>query len=342
VLAAISCETISFNFPLRLPMSPRTHSVDFPGLQLSEPLPLTLHPAAVYLASLGEGSLRTMRESLDAIAALLTNGECNHLTLDWSQLRYQHTAAVRTALLQRHAPATAAKMLCALRRVLKEAQRLGLMSADDYAKAVDLPAIKETRELKGRALSAEEINLILAVCEQEGTVIGKRDLALIALLRCSGLRRGELVKLQWRDYSPPERSLKIRQGKGKKSRLVYLSPEACQYLEDWLEVRGRAQGALLCAVYKGGRIEIRYLSSDAVLKILRKRAKQAGVEEFSPHDFRRTFCSDLLDAGVDIVTVQKLAGHASPLTTSKYDRRGEAVKREAVQKLHLRQPSAPE
>jgi len=45
---------------------------------------------------------------------------------------------------------------------------------------------------------------------------------------------------------------------------------------------------------------------------------------------------------VDIVTVQKLAGHASPLTTSKYDRRGEAVKREAVQKLHLRQPSAPE
>jgi len=81
VIAAISCETISFNVPLRMPMSPRTHSVDFPGFQLLEPLPLTLHPAAVYLASLGEGSLRTMRESLDAIATLLTNGEGNHLTL---------------------------------------------------------------------------------------------------------------------------------------------------------------------------------------------------------------------------------------------------------------------
>jgi len=336
----MGCETIIFNFAPSTPMSVRTRSVGLSDLQLLEPLPLTLHPAAVYLASLGEGSLRTMRESLDAIAALLTNGECNHLTLDWSKLRYQHTAAVRTALLQRYAPATASKMLCALRRVLKEAQRLGMMSADDYAKAVDLPSIKETRELKGRALSAEEIDLIMNVCEEEGTVIGKRDLALIAILRCSGLRRGELVKLQWRDYSPKEGSLKIRQGKGKKSRLVYLSLEACQYLEAWLDVRGRFQGALLCAVYKGGRVEIRYLSSDAVLKILRKRAFQAGVEEFSPHDFRRTFCSDLLDAGVDIVTVQKLAGHASPLTTSKYDRRGEQVKREAVQKLRLRRPDS--
>lgn len=317
-------------------MSGQTRSIDFPGLKLQQPLPLTLHPAAVYLSSLGEGSLRTMRESLDAIAALLTNGNCDHLTLDWSQLRYQHTAAVRTALLNRHAPATASKMLCALRRVLKEAQRLGLMSADDYAKAVDLPSIKETRELKGRALSGAEIKAIMRVCEEEGTVIGKRDLAVIAILRSSGLRRGELVNLQWEDYSPREGSLKVRRGKGRRSRLVYLSQEACDDLEVWLECRGRVSGALICAVSWAGKVAIRQLSSDAILKILRKRAKQAGVEEFSPHDFRRTFCSDLLDAGVDIVTVQKLAGHASPMTTSKYDRRGEAVKRRAVQNLRLR------
>jgi integrase len=83
-------------------------------------------------------------------------------------------------------------------------------------------------------------------------------------------------------------------------------------------------------------MELRQMTADAVLKIVRRRASQAGVESFSPHDFRRTFCSDLLDAGVDIVTVQKLAGHASPVTTSKYDRRGEEVKRRAVQSLSLR------
>ncbi|NEP36686.1 site-specific integrase [Moorena sp. SIO3B2] len=58
-----------------------------------------------------------------------------------------------------------------------------------------------------------------------------------------------------------------------------------------------------------------------------------GVESFSPHDCRRKFYSDLLDAGVDIVTVQKLTGHVSPVTTTKYDILGEQTKRRAVQKL---------
>jgi integrase len=82
-------------------------------------------------------------------------------------------------------------------------------------------------------------------------------------------------------------------------------------------------------------MQLRRMTPQAVLLILRKRATVAGVDPFSPHDFRRTFCSDLLDSGTDIVTVQKLAGHTSPATTSKYDRRGEETKRKAVEKLDI-------
>jgi len=316
-------------------MGERLQSLVYNDLKLHSPVPLTVHPAAVYLDGLGERTAPAVRGTLNAIASLLTNGECDAMTLDWSKLRYQHTAAVRAALKKRHAGTTVNKMLCALRRVLKEAHRLDLISADDYTKAVDLPSIREQKKLRGRALSHQEIEALMDACSSSHP-IDIRDAALIAILRGSGLRRAEAVKLEMRDFLPSIGALEVRLGKGGKDRTVYLPEEAIAFVENWLDVRGCEKGPLLCPIRKGGRMELRQMTADAVLKIVRRRASQAGVESFSPHDFRRTFCSDLLDAGVDIVTVQKLAGHASPVTTSKYDRRGEEVKRRAVQSLSLR------
>lgn len=315
---------------------------DSEDLVAREPLPLARHPARTYLDSLSPGSRPTMKQSLDAIAALLTGARGDADTLDWSRLRYKHTSALRTALKERYAPATANKMLCALRRVLKEALRLDAIDPVDYSKAVDLGQIKARRTLRGRALSSEEIGRLMATCDGSNP-IDVRDGALIAILRGAGLRRAEVAALEVRDFDPKTGALVVRRGKGDKDRTVYLPDGATAFVEAWLVVRGRAPGPLLCPIRRGGRIEVRCskgaaprtMCADAVLKILRRRAQQAGLELFSPHDLRRTFCSDLLDAGVDIVTVQKLAGHASPATTAKYDRRGEEAKRRAVQKLGL-------
>ncbi len=303
------------------------------SLALTQPIPLTSHPAAVYLRSLRSGSRPTMEQSLNAIALLLTNGQCDADTLDWSKLRYRHTSAIQAALLERYQPATAKKMMCAVRRVLKEARKLELMNDFDYSAAIDLPRISDSTHLRGRALSQDEIAALVKVCQDDPTSQGARDAALIGILRGAGLRRAEAVKLELRDFTASTGALEVRGGKGGKDRTVYLPDEAIAFVNSWLDERGRLPGALLCPISKWGKIERRHMTPQAVLLIVQKRAREAGVEPFSPHDFRRTFCSDLLMRGVDLVTVQKLAGHASPVTTAKYDRRGEEAKRRAVQNL---------
>jgi integrase/recombinase XerD len=304
-------------------------------LNLRCPVPLTQHPAAVYLDSLGsERSKATMREGLNIMARMLTSSECDAMTLNWAALRYKHTAALRSALEKKYAPATVNQMLCALRRVLKEALRLDLIDPQDYSKAVDVRSIKQSGKVRGRALTLSEIAALMQSCSGK-TPIDVRDKALIAILRGGGIRRGEAVNLLKRDFNLSTGALLVREGKGKKDRTVYLPESACVLVSEWLELRGEAPGPLLYPIRKGGEIQRRRMTEDGVLKIVQRRAKLAGVESFSPHDFRRTFCSDLLDAGVDIVTVQKLAGHASPVTTAKYDRRGEETKRRAVQHLEF-------
>lgn len=300
------------------------------------PLPLDQHPAAVYLASLSEGSRRSVLHALDTVADLLTGGQLDVFTFDWSALRYPHTAAVRAELARRYKPATANKMLSALRQVLYHAWKLGQMSAEDYHRARDVANVKGTTLPAGRDLRSGEIAALLAVCADDPAPAGARDAALLALMYTTGVRRSSVSKLDLDDYDPASGAVRIREAKGRRDYLTYVSQTGAQSaLADWLAVRGGESGPLFWPVNKGGRLVRRRMSAQAIYNALLRRADQAGVAHFSPHDLRRTLAGDLLDAGADIVTVQKLLGHASVETTARYDRRPEEAKRRAANLIHV-------
>ena len=183
------------------------------SLMLTTPLPNALHPAEVYLRSLSEGSRRTMRQALNKIASLLTDNACDARTLDWSKLKYQHTTAVRSMLMERYSPAMSNKMIAALRRTLKEAWRLEFMSREDYARAADIPSVRGKSLLKGRALNDKEISILWEHCLKDNSNLGARDAALLGVLTI-GLRRSEITHLNAEDFKSRNRSLIIRETKG--------------------------------------------------------------------------------------------------------------------------------
>ena len=183
-------------------------------------------------------------------------------------------------------------------------------------------------------MSVGEVQALFHVCAQDESVKGSRDAALIAVLYSAGLRRSEVMGMDLADWSEQDNCLIVRSGKGDKDRTNYLDDGAVAALTDWLKWRGDAPGALFYPTRRGGKIEARPMTDQAVLDILRQRGGEANLASFSPHDFRRTFASNMIDAGVDIVTVQNLMGHASPVTTAHYDRRGEETKRRAANLLH--------
>lgn len=296
--------------------------------------PTDRDPLAVYLARLGASSRRTMLAALEVVASLLTDGQADAAGLPWWELRYQHTQAIRAALLDAgYAPATVRKTLSALRGVLQESWRLGLMPADDYHRAVDLSTVPGERLPAGRGLGAGELRALFGACDP--TASRTLDAAVVALLYGAGLRRAEAVALDVADYQAADGALVVRSGKGARDRRVFLTGGAQHAIDDWLQTRGEAPGPLLCPVNKAGTVTVRRITAHALYRRLDRLAVRAGVARFSPHDLRRSFVSDLLDAGADLAAVQALAGHRRPETTVRYDRRPDTARRRAASMLHV-------
>ena len=314
----------------------------FPSLSLKFPDPLLdealqkapdRQPALVYLEGLAAGGGRkTMRSALNQAARLLSNGRDDALTLRWQDLRYSQVNDLRTQLEQRFQPATVNKVLSAVRGCLKAAWRMELMTVEDYHKAVDVPNVRGSRLPAGRALVKAEVAALLQVCREDPKAVGARDGAALALMAGAGLRRAETVAVRIEDYDAGNGAIRIV-GKGHKERMAYLGGEASGIIAGWIRVRGSQPGPLLCPIAPSGRIEIRPLTGQAVMLRLWERCRQAGIRPCSPQDLRRTYISYLLEDGADLAVAQRMAGHANPRTTVRYDRREGSANRRTASRL---------
>jgi site-specific recombinase XerC len=299
------------------------------------------NPVVVFLSGQAPSSRYTCRFDLQSISTLL--GYPDPFTCPWQALRFQHTQAIRTMLTtivsnrtgKCLSLVTVNRKLSALRGVLKTAWRLGQMNAEDYYRAADVESVKGETLPAGRELDKREVTSLMDVCAADLTSAGARDAAIIALMYSCGLRRNEVRSLDLDDYDSSGKRLVVS-GKRHKERTAYLVNEAAMAMRDWLRIRGDWEGALFLSFDgRWGKLAHRRMSGQAIYNMLDRRGRQAGLAKFSPHDMRRTFVSDLLDAGVDISTVSKMAGHASVTTTVRYDKRPEETKRKAAELLHV-------
>ncbi len=307
------------------------------------------NPVAAYLSGLADSGRRSQLVALRAAIAVSTDRSTEEVTDDeafswpWHTLTAAHVSAIRAELKMAHSGAYGQKALAAIKGVLKSCWRLGMMDRESYARATDVARIKaDNGELKGRHLDNSEVGALMGICQADETDAGVRDGAILALAFLLGPRISEIAGLHLGDYDPTDNrwgdgsgSVIIQNGKGGKTRSLPISNGPRDAMLDWIHVRGSAPGPLFCPILYG---EIRAgdpISARSLRAMMERRRKAASVKEFSPHDCRRTACSNLLDQGVDTLIVQKIMGHSSPATTAKYDLRPERRKAEAVRRIHI-------
>jgi len=258
--------------------------------------PVGFDPAAAYLEQLGSGSRRTMREALTKLAGWASEDRCGPGELLWHRMRRDDTTALRRRLAASLAPSTANKHLAALRGVLKQCWERGMMPTEAYRAAIDLPPVRGSSARKLLRLGPDDVEALENACRRDEGPAGARDEALLGLLHGAGLRRAEAVGLELADYDLRSGELRVQRGADGRSpqriRRIAMSDGVRSAVERWILARGAWPGPLLNPVNKGGRIERRRLSEQAIYIACQKRAAEAGLPRVSPEDLRRAPASE--------------------------------------------------
>ncbi|AEF04877.1 tyrosine-type recombinase/integrase [Alteromonas naphthalenivorans] len=293
----------------------------------------TACPYTLYLGRLAPSSQRSIASQLNSIADQLDWPRQGREAM-FCKIDYQQASRIKAMLLSNGWSARSInRAMTAIRNIVKVAVLSGIT---DEMQALQLQTITKVKHgnHRGTPLSSKQVEKLFVTLSKNHSLIGIRDHAIFALLLGTGLRRSELVTLMYADYSPDFQTLFIRQGKGNKSRTVYLPHWSNDLLMDWVQIRGSICGPLFLRIARGGHIQPDSpLSTSFIYSLIRSTLASHGIEGVSPHDLRRTFITRLLEQNVDLNTVRQMAGHADIATTIIYDKRHEKVMKKAAVNL---------
>jgi integrase/recombinase XerC len=274
---------------------------------------------------------RAYRRDIELFTAFLAEkgipeevGKIDHLTIRlYLGHLYRQQQIKRVSIVRK---------LAALRTFFRYLKREGMIEKNP-AKMVAVP--KGEKHLP-HALTVDEAFAIMEIPDRT-TPRGRRDHAILEFLYSSGLRVGELTALKLHDLDLASGMVRVM-GKGSKERLVPVGSKAIAALQQYLQVRGElaVKGVnappYLFLNHRGGRLTAR-----SVARMIKTYLLQRGmITRVSPHTFRHSFATHLLDAGADLRGIQELLGHASLSTTQKYTHVSSAKLMEVYDRTHPR------
>ncbi len=186
-----------------------------------------------------------------------------------------------------------------------------------------------------------EVRKLLAAIDTTH-IVGLRDRAILAALVYTGSRRGAVAKLRVGDYYYAGAQWMIHFGeKGGKSREIPVRHDLQEYIDAYIEAAGlrgapKDKPLFQRAMKKRRLLNGTAMNGDDIYRMMKRRLKDFDMPLlYSPHSFRVTTITDLLEQNVPREDVQHLAGHADPRTTVLYDRRKHKVKRNIVERISV-------
>jgi len=250
--------------------------------------------------------------------------------VDWTKLDKENILRFIDYKTETIQFSTANNYITILKIFAKECFYHGVIDSLTYSTIKHIQKYKGTSPDNGRALKPKEIEKVKLYFSKARNGRELRNYAIFALGVGCGLRRAEISALNIEHLKG--RKLQVS-GKGNKSRTTYLSNFTFNAVMAWRKQLSQKKGALFVHVTKGDRIKNERLGIKGVHYVISDIKVRCNLTEFTTHDLRRTFATTLLHANIDVFTVQELLGHSDPMTTKRYDKRGEYEKIKAIKSL---------